>query len=661
MLKEWEEKDPLRAIIRSVTSLDIPGIKGPVSGLIRIDPGMEETVAAGLGEKLNYIVCETTDAAQRAIHFLETNELGRATFIVLDRLPEASLSAPLGELPGARALISLMRYDASLENCMRFLCAGTLVHGRSFYGRAVIQGGGKFAFDKPVLIEEQVRRLTEERDVSGKELASAEEEGKTLQADVTRTQEERRSLDAQFQKAGVDLGWLDKNLATLKEERAYLDKETALINSDLQSLEQEEKEIRSRQESNQASLAALEADEKQARERLAEAEKEIQANRDEETQLTPLLTESKVAWATHASELESREREEKKIQESIETLTAQTVQAREELEYTEKKTAELKNIQQTESENLKRLHQELAHKETDVQASLSVRQSLARQLDEKSAALHEVRQQGETLKAEIHDLQLEQRSFDLQKQGMEQRLREDFAVSFEEARPEYEKESFSEEEISRLKRRIESMGAVNLAAPEEYANLEERYNFLLTQQQDLLKAKEDLHQVIVKINQNTRENFKKTYDQVRENFRNLYRQLFEGGVADLTLTDESNLLECGVDIFAQPPGKKLQNIALLSGGEKALTAIALLFAFFMVKPSPFCILDEVDAPLDDANIGRYINMIKTFAEKSQFLVITHNKRTMEMADILYGVTMEELGVSKIISVRLNKEDFAETA
>lgn len=661
MLQEWEQKDPLRTVIRTVASLDIPGIKGPVSGLLRIDPGMEETVAAALGERLNYIVCETTDAAQRAIRFLEDNNLGRATFIVLDRLPDVSSAAPLGQLPGARSLISLMQYDPSLDRCMRFLCGETLIHGQSIYGRAVIQGGGKFTFEKPVLVEEQIRHLTEEYETCQKELAAADEEGRTLQNDTTRAQEEKKSLEAENQKAGVELGWLEKSLESLKEEQSYLDKELGLVRSDIETQEAEEKEIQSQQNVNLASLAGLDTDETQAKERLASAESEMQRFREEETLLTPLLTEAKVAWATHANELSSREREEQKLQESIASLAEQLAQSRNEMTVTETKIVELKQVQETETGNLTSMHQELTQKETEVQASLSVRQSLMNQLDEKNASLHIIRQETETLKQEVHNLQLEQRSFELQKQAMEQRLHDDYAASFEEVRAEYEKETFSEEEIARLKRRIESMGAVNLAAPEEYASLEERYNFLLTQQQDLLKAKEDLHQVIVKINQNTRENFKKTYDQVRENFRMLYCQLFEGGVADLTLTDESNLLECGVDIFAQPPGKKLQNIALLSGGEKALTAIALLFAFFMVKPSPFCILDEVDAPLDDANVGRYISMIKTFSEKSQFLMITHNKRTMEMADILYGVTMEELGVSKIISVRMNKEDFAETA
>ena len=185
---------------------------------------------------------------------------------------------------------------------------------------------------------------------------------------------------------------------------------------------------------------------------------------------------------------------------------------------------------------------------------------------------------------------------------------------------------------------------------------------MLVQQQDLLKAKDDLKSAITKINQSTIENFKKTFEQVRENFKGLYKTLFNGGEAELTLTDESNLLESGIDVFAQPPGKKLLNISALSGGEKALTAIALLFAFFMVKPSPFCILDEVDAPLDEANLGRFINLLKTFSEKTQFLVITHSKKTMESADVLYGVTMEELGVSKVISVKLQKtENIVQTA
>jgi chromosome segregation protein len=183
----------------------------------------------------------------------------------------------------------------------------------------------------------------------------------------------------------------------------------------------------------------------------------------------------------------------------------------------------------------------------------------------------------------------------------------------------------------------------------------EKNTFLTTQQSDLLTAKDDLREVISKINATTREHFRDTFYKVRDNFRALYAQLFNGGEADLRFTNEADILSTGIDIFCQPPGKKLLHISLLSGGEKALTAVALLFAFFQVRPSPLALLDEVDAPLDEANVLRFVDMIKLFSEKSQFIIISHNKRTMEAANTLYGVTMESLGVSKVLSARLTRE------
>jgi chromosome segregation protein len=252
-------------------------------------------------------------------------------------------------------------------------------------------------------------------------------------------------------------------------------------------------------------------------------------------------------------------------------------------------------------------------------------------------------------------MQVDLKNFEYQKSDLENRLVQTYGKNYEEIKDDFDGVEVNNEEIAGIKKKIESLGSVNLAAQEEYDVLDQRYNFLLTQQHDLLKAKDDLHEVMKKINQSTIENFKKTFDIVRRNFQGLYVKLFGGGEADLILTDENNLLESGVDIYAQPAGKKLQNISLCSGGEKALTAVALLFAFFMVKPSPFCILDEVDAPLDDANVGRYNSMVKEFSSKTQFLIVTHNKRTMEMVDVLYGVTMEEHGISKIISVKMDKQ------
>ncbi|MDH3454233.1 MAG: chromosome segregation protein SMC, partial [Desulfuromonadales bacterium] len=183
-----------------------------------------------------------------------------------------------------------------------------------------------------------------------------------------------------------------------------------------------------------------------------------------------------------------------------------------------------------------------------------------------------------------------------------------------------------------------------------YQELEERYTFLTVQQEDLNQSLEGLQSAIAKINRTTRKRFRETFDLVNARFRELFPQLFNGGQAELILTDESDLLETGIEVVAQPPGKKLQNVTLLSGGEKALTAVAMIFSIFQIKPSPFCLLDEVDAPLDDANIGRFNDIVATMAKTSQFIIITHNKRTMEIADNLYGITMEEPGVSKLVSV-----------
>jgi len=200
---------------------------------------------------------------------------------------------------------------------------------------------------------------------------------------------------------------------------------------------------------------------------------------------------------------------------------------------------------------------------------------------------------------------------------------------------------------------------VNLDAVQEYDELEERHRFLETQNNDLTASRKELLDVISTINNTTQKLFAETFAQVRINFREMFGELFGGGRADLSLVDESDPLNCGIDIVAKPPGKQLQSISLLSGGERTMTAVALLFAIYMVRPSPFCILDEMDAPLDESNINRFIKMLDRFAGQSQFIIITHNKRTIAKADVLYGVTMEERGVSKLVGMRLASEKGAD--
>ena len=223
----------------------------------------------------------------------------------------------------------------------------------------------------------------------------------------------------------------------------------------------------------------------------------------------------------------------------------------------------------------------------------------------------------------------------------------------DESEPDW---NFVEEVVGFLRGKLDSIGPVNLDAIDEFDELQERFTFLQGQYDDLINAKEELLNVITKINHDTKKMFAETFEQVRKNFSEMFVELFgKTAKADLLLADESDPLESGIDIIAKPPGKKLQTISLLSGGERSMTAVALLFAIYMVKPSPFCVLDELDAPLDEANIGRFLKVLDRFIDNSQFIIVTHNKRTMSRADLIYGISMEEYGVSKTLGMQFTEK------
>ena len=294
----------------------------------------------------------------------------------------------------------------------------------------------------------------------------------------------------------------------------------------------------------------------------------------------------------------------------------------------------------------------LAKLEIDEHKMRADLETLKKDYSDKLAALNACKKESSDLTIKRNDLENALSNARRQRTTVVNNLFESWNITPEEAQLNYGDKTVDYERVKMMRKRIENMGAVNMTAPEEYDALTGRNTFLRTQIADLESAKKDLKSAINKINQTTRENFKYTFEQVRMHFKNIYQTLFRGGECDLVLTQPDNLLETGIEIYAQPPGKKLLNITSMSGGEKTLTAMSLLFAFFTHNPSPFCIMDEADAALDEANVERYVNLIKEFAKTTQFIVVTHNKRTMESARMLYGITMEESGVSKVMSVNL---------
>ena len=284
-------------------------------------------------------------------------------------------------------------------------------------------------------------------------------------------------------------------------------------------------------------------------------------------------------------------------------------------------------------------------------------------IGEEKGVLSEVMQQLDKLDKEIKEMENLKNSTEVKLAEVKQQIAsikdqftEKYEFEIEEIFEKYLADNFSQSkvrsEIKEIVQKIEDLGALNLAAEEEYQQVKERYDFLNKQKEDLENAYISINEIINEIDQNTIKNFSETFMKVNENFIKVFKILFGEGRAELKLTDSSNMLNTGVEIFVQPPGKKLQNMNLLSGGEKAMTACALIFAMFLCKPTPFCFLDEIDAPLDDANIERFCKIVRTLSDKTQFVIITHNQKTMEFADSLYGITMQEPGVSKVISVRL---------
>jgi chromosome segregation protein len=303
-------------------------------------------------------------------------------------------------------------------------------------------------------------------------------------------------------------------------------------------------------------------------------------------------------------------------------------------------------------------HRAVLHElEEKLQAGRHSYRAISSSLTELEESIKEIRPLGEACQQEKNRLQLIVAEKRLHYQHLADTIRDKYDADLAQLAPDItDKFPLRDDllvEIDDLRARLERMGEVNLAAIGEYEELTTRFQFMSRQKEDLEKSIADLQQTIVKLNRVCRLRFKESFEAINEKFETIFPRLFRGGKARLVLTDENDYLETGIDIIAQPPGKKLQSITLLSGGEKALTAVSLLFAIFLTKPSPFCFLDEVDAPLDDANLDRFNDMVREMSEHSQFVIVTHNKKTMQAAEVLYGITMAEPGVSKVVSVRMS--------
>lgn len=659
---------------------------GVVAELVKVPREYELAVEVALGGALQNLVTNTDEGAKTAIAYLKEHKLGRATFLPLNTIKGQNLS-PEDEkslkLPGVVGIAARLvkcedRYRAVVDNLLgRIVIVDNIDHalkiaqatgyrvrlvtldgdvinpGGSLTGGSYQQKGSNLLGRSRELAELEKALADLQRQL---DRAVSQETGITsaLQKNAAAQEELNRKL----QQGQIALAELERDILQSRQEQERLERGLELQAMEEGQITQELSQALQRQDGLKARLAALENEYAKTQQAVATQQEEARRAGEGRQILQEEVTRLKVNLAALGQE-------EQGINQGLQRYHQQKKQLRQELDQKQAAVADLLNRQagiRLEVENFRQALKEQAVQLKGQEAALAdlraEKAGLAANLHEKEKAAKAEQHRLTEIQQELHSVEVKQARLEAEVEGALTRLWDEFQLGYEQAL--LEKKEITNRRavvirINQLKASINALGVINLGAIEEYTRIKERYEFLLGQSQDLSQAKDSLYQVINEMNQIMTSRFAEAYESINNNFTGVFHQLFGGGRAELVLTDNENLLETGIDIVAQPPGKKPQHLSLLSGGERALTAIALLFAILKVKPSPFCVLDEIEASLDEANVRRFADFVREFSRKTQFIVVTHRKGTMEVADVLYGVTMDETGVSKVVSLKLSSE------
>jgi len=603
--------------------------------------------------------------AELAVQPLLKGLLGR-TFLVSDL---AAATVAWQETGGTADLVTL---------------AGELLSRHGVYTGGYINGDGSGSAPSSILgrknqiaeLQTCLARLRNQVNDTSRHKGTLLSEQVALQAGLQEAQ-------AELQARQVAIATREGEFNALQSSRSMLHQKIDTVVYEIQVLAAQEQEGQEKRAELGAQAADLENSERDQQRQLNELNARLETLRHQRDSATAALTETRVALATEEQVADAFARQTPPLEQRILELTQLVELRRGEIA----SFADRKSQAELEIEESRRMMDRLQHEREQVSAqtaeSMAQRDSLGCDVAGREDELREQRRRLTELQDQRGALEVDLAQKNMTVQNLRDRIRQKYQLNLDNIRSECITITIADEgpalvrtltpeemaasgaatdwnavaeQVAVLQKRIEEMGPVNLVAIDEYEETEQRYQFLTKQNDDLVQAKHQLLEVINRINTQTKEMFTDAFNRIRENFRSMFVEVFGGGRADLLLVDEGDVLECGIDIVARPPGKQLQSISLLSGGEQTMTAVALLFAIYQVKPSPFCVLDELDAPLDESNINRFIRILQRFLAHSQFVIITHNKRTIGMADVLYGVTMEEQGVSQIVSVKFHKSE-----
>ncbi|MGE5303112.1 MAG: chromosome segregation protein SMC [Alphaproteobacteria bacterium] len=675
-------QDGVRAIMLKREQAAAPnGIYGLVAEVIEAPEPYEKALTAVLGDRLQYVIVQGQQEGVEAIEYLKKEASGRGSFIPRELSRKQHRPLPLGEAEVVAPLLEMISVKSGYDDVAQYLLSDVVVvrnlqaglalwNRNGFYSTLVtpegevidpmgiVTGGSDAPLEASLLT--QRRRIRELR-------CALEDLDAQLRIEEGKIEKFKEELDqATTRKAALaaEIHRLELDRVRLEHEHISADGEYARLVEAVEALTQEQSDL----------ATALQLLDEQIRTNRAGAESRLQEKTKREQNLTRKVAEL-AELRTSADALEAAVTQSRIRNAALSEKRENTFHNLENRRNLHEETLVAIDARQSQISEIRRRRADIENALMQTEGSLSGAKSHLRELEERlqsdrqryrvlslsladlEESIKELRPKGNACQEEKARLQLALAEKRLNLQHLADNARDKYAIdiaslSIEHADPAPSKEDLITE-IEELRARLDRMGEVNLAAIGEYEELTARFEFLSRQKQDLEKSIADLQQTIIKLNRICRLRFKESFEEINEKFEAIFPRLFRGGKAKLLLTDESDYLETGVDIVVQPPGKRLQSITLLSGGEKALTAVSLLFAIFLTKPSPFCFLDEVDAPLDDANIDRFNDLIKEMSQFSQFVLVTHNKKTMQAAEMLYGITMAEPGVSKVVSVRMS--------
>lgn len=662
------------------------GIEGAIAELISVPKKYETAVETALGGSMQHIVVSTEQDARNAIQYIKQNRFGRATFLPLNVIKGKTLSGSqrqtLAEHPSFVGIAAeLISYDSRYEEIIKNLL-GTVLVAKDLQGAGeiarilgyrfrivtldgdIVNAGGSMTGGALKQNSSSLLSRKSELDELKEKVAVMEEKTSSMEASVKKLKQavlEKEQMLSSLRKNGEALRLREQ---AVKGDLREIDVQLSNINDRLSLYDLNNHEYLSEKAGITERKEKLHARLEGYKQQISQLEEKIQyLNEQKNTQLhskDALLGEISELKAAIAAKNEQVNHVQERLQLSVNELAESEAKLQEYQEDLHLLISDMTDSTSGEEHLEDAVKEKLRDKQETINLIASRREErlkMQNALEDLALETKELKRQHKGMLTILQDEEVQLNRLDVELDNKLAHLREEYLLSFEGAKEEYPLTMPIDEarkKLKLIKLAIDELGTVNLGAIDEYERISERYEFLLEQKTDLQEAKDTLFQVIDEMDDEMKKRFQQTFEGIRFHFESVFQELFGGGRADLRLTNPDNLLTTGVEIVAQPPGKKLQNLGLLSGGERALTAIALLFSILKVRPVPFCILDEAEAALDEANVYRFSQYLKRYSHESQFIVITHRKGTMEEADVLYGVTMQESGVSKLVSVRLDE-------